>query len=346
MKKITLLILLSFGIGRAFLDKPDFSKVGMSGAQFLKIPTSARVVGMGGAFAAVANDISTLHVNPAGIMNISRMGFMVSGVRWVSDINFAYLGFATVQGYNAFGLQVSSITMGKMNKTTYEDPYGERSGTFGAHSEMVALSYGRQMTDKLNIGITAKVVHEAISNLSSTGIAFDLGTYYKTGFRSLRIAMSVNNFGTDMRFNGEDLKVPTIPPEWQEYYGYQGNPLPLLLESSPYSLPLYFRLGIAYDLLDKPKNKLTSALDLVHPNDGLEKLMVGLEYNYDKFFSLRTGYKLDPDRFYDKKSVLENFSAGFGVKFNAGAQLISLDYAFYNNGRLGLNHFFTLSYGF
>ncbi len=346
MKKLAILILVTFGLGRAFLDQPDFSKVGMSGAQFLKIPTSARVVGLGGAFTALANDLSTLNVNPAGILNVKRRGFMISEVRWISDINYAYMGFVIPMGYNSMGFQVSALTMGKMKKTTYEDPYGEYTGEFSAHSEMIGLTFGRQMTDKLNVGITAKIVHESISNLSASGFAFDLGTYYRTGFKSLRIGMAVHNFGTDMQFYGEDLKVPTVPSEWQDYYGYQGNPLPLLLETSPYRLPLYFRLGIAYDVVDAPKNKLTTALDLIHPNDGLEKLLLGTEYQYDRFFSLRAGYKLDPDRFYAKKSVLENLSAGFGVRFNLGNQLITLDYAFLNNGRLGLNHFVTLSYEF
>lgn len=346
MKRLFILILLTFGLGQAFLDQPGFSKVGMSGAQFLKIPTTARVVGLGGAFTAIANDLSTLDVNPAGITNIQRRGFTVSEIRWIADINYAYLGAAIPMGYNSVGFHVSVLTMGKMRKTTYEDPYGVNTSDFTAHSEMLGIIFGRKMTDKLSVGIAAKVVHEGISNLSATGIAFDLGTYYNTGFKSLRIAMTVHNYGTNMQFNGQDLKLPTIPSDWQTGYGYQGNPLPLLLESSPYSLPLYFRIGLAYDAVDAPKNKLTTALDLIHPNDGLEKVLIGAEYQYDKFFSLRAGYKLDPDRFYDKESALLGLSAGFGVKFNVGPQLVCLDYAFYNNGRLGLNHFFTISYGF
>ena len=346
MKKLAILILVTFGLGQAFLDQPEFSKVGMSGAQFLKIPTSARVVGLGGAFTAIANDLSTLNVNPAGITNIQRRAFTATEVRWIADINYAYMGIAVPMGYNAIGIHMSALTMGKIRKTTYDDPYGDNTSDFTAHSEMLGIIFGRKMTDKLSVGIEGKVVHEAISNLSATGIALDLGTYYNTGFKSLRIGMTVHNFGTDMQFNGQDLKVSTIPSDWQEEYGYQGNPLPLLLETSSYSLPLYFRLGIAYDFVNVPKNKLTGALDLIHPNDGLEKVLVGAEYEYDRFFYLRAGYKLDPDRFYDKKSALFSLSAGFGVKFNVGPQLISLDYAFYNNGRLGLNHFFTISYAF
>ncbi len=346
MKKLGILLFVFVGLGWSFLDQPDFSKVGMSGAQFLKIPTSARVLGMGGAFTAVANDISTISVNPAGVANLTRRGFMITEVRWIAGTNFAYLGVGIPQGYNAFAFQIAVLSMGKMRKTTYDDPYGEFTGTFSAHSEMLGLTYARKMTDKLNVGITAKLIQENISNLKATGYAIDLGTYYSTGFRSLRIAMAVHNYGSDMQFYGEDLKVPTIPPEWQEVYGYQGNPVPLLLETSPYSLPLYFSLGLAYDFLDMPKNKLTGAFDLIHPNDGLEKVLFGVEYQYDKYFALRAGYKLDPDRFYDKKSALENLSAGFGVKFPMGAQVLHLDYAFLNNGRLGFNHFFTLSYGF
>ena len=159
MKKLAILILVAVGLGQAFLDQPDFSKVGMSGAQFLKIPTSARVLGMGGAFTAVANDFSTINVNPAGIVNLNRNGFAVTEVRWIANTNYAYVGIGIPQGYNAFAVQIAALTMGKMRKTTYDDPYGDLSGTFSAHSEMIGLSYARKMTDKLNVGVTAKLIH-------------------------------------------------------------------------------------------------------------------------------------------------------------------------------------------
>ncbi len=344
MKRIAFVTLILFGAANAFLSKPDFSKVGSSGAAFLKIPTSARVVGLGGAYVALANDLSTLYINPAGVANIKRRGIVVSDVRWISDINYAYVGGVVPMKFGGMGFQIAVLTMGSIKKTTYDDPDGVYSGTFSANSAMVGLTYARAMTDKLNVGITAKYIHESISKMHSGGLAFDLGTYYNTGFKSLRIAMAVNNYGQNLQFTGEDLKLPTIPDYWQDSYDYKGGPLPLDLESAPYALPLSFRLGLAYDIMANAGNMLTSSLEILHPNDGAEKLSLGFEYTHSRMFFLRAGYKLDPDRFYDKKSAAEGISAGLGAKFNVGMNLIQLDYGFFNNGRLGFNHFFTIQY--
>ena len=346
MKKLTILLLVAVGLGQAFLDQPDFSKVGMSGAQFLKIPTSARIVGLGGAFVAVANDVSTVFVNPAGMRNINNTGFSVSEVNWIADINYTTLGFVKSTGYNSFGFQMSALTMGKIKRTTYTDPDGETSGDFSAYDIMLGGSYARSMTDKLDVGVTMKYVKEVISNMSASALAFDLGTYYKTGFRTLVIGMAMHNYSTAMQFQGQDLKVPDIPEQWVDSFAYNGGPLPLLLETSEYSMPLNFGIGVAYTFTPGAKTSILTTAEVVHPNDGLEKFMIGAEFTHNKMFSLRVGYKLDPDKFYDKKSSLENLAAGFGAKFNVGSAIFQFDYGFLNNGRLGYNHFFTVQYLF
>ena len=58
-----LLLLLSLNAEAATLN---------SGAAFLKIGTGARPEAMGGAYTALADDVSALHYNPAGLSSVLK----------------------------------------------------------------------------------------------------------------------------------------------------------------------------------------------------------------------------------------------------------------------------------
>ncbi|MCD6132662.1 MAG: PorV/PorQ family protein [Candidatus Hydrothermae bacterium] len=346
MVRKILATLLLIGIASAgLLEKPDFSKVGTSGAAFLKINTSARIQGLAGAFSAIANDVTGMTMNPAGLGNLTRPQVSINYTKWIADINYGYIAVGFPVKFGAFGIQAGMLSIGDMEETTLEEPEGT-GFTFSASSMVFGMTYARAMTDKLTFGITGKFIRESIKRESATGLAVDLGSYYRTGFKSLRIAMAINNFGTSMRFKGPDLDYPVIPSDWQDEWNYAGGPLPLSLKSSSYSLPLMFRLGIAYDFIDNGKNLLTGDFDLLHPNDGQEKFALGFEYTFDRIFSLRVGYKLDPDKYWDQESKIEGLSAGTGLKLRLPNALLNIDYAFVNNGKLGFNHFVTVGYSF
>ena len=50
----------------------EFTKVGLSGGQFLKIGVGARGTGMAGAFSAVSDDLSSIFWNSAGLADVKR----------------------------------------------------------------------------------------------------------------------------------------------------------------------------------------------------------------------------------------------------------------------------------
>ena len=54
------------------LATEPFAKVGTYSLQFLKIGVSARGIGMGGAFTAIADDASATYWNPAGMVDVTR----------------------------------------------------------------------------------------------------------------------------------------------------------------------------------------------------------------------------------------------------------------------------------
>ncbi len=54
----------------ASVEGQTLSKSGTTAAQFLKIGVGARAIGMGGAFAATADDITAMYWNPAGLARV------------------------------------------------------------------------------------------------------------------------------------------------------------------------------------------------------------------------------------------------------------------------------------
>ncbi len=348
MKKLLYTLLMVGLASAAFLEKPTFTKVGFTGASFLKVNTSARVQGLGGAFIAISDDINALSINPAGLKNVRETAALANYTDWIGDFTYSYLAYAMPVPYGAFGIQVGFMNYGSFEETTLDEPDGT-GAELSASSSFVGFSYARALTDKLGLGLTLKVIREAIARESASGFAIDLGTHYNTGFKNLRIAMSMQNFGADMSFKGPDLDIGSIPQDWVDYYNYGGSTLPTTFKTAPYKLPLVFRIGLASDLVDFAQHRLTVAFDVTHPNDGAEKVMAGIEYCFDKMLYLRGGYRLDPDRSYDEweeEKYTYGLSGGVGLKIGFGPSRIAVDYAVSDNGLLGLNHFVTLSYSF
>ena len=62
------------------------NRSGIVAEQFLKIPTDARIVGMGSAMVAIAEGVSSMTYNPSGIMSINGIGFTATHTPWFADI--------------------------------------------------------------------------------------------------------------------------------------------------------------------------------------------------------------------------------------------------------------------
>jgi len=323
-----------------------FNKVGTTGAAFLKIGVG-RATGMGDAFVAIADDPSASYYNVAGLSHVGR-SIQFNHVDWIADVNHDYLAVVLPTGFGTLGFSVTALTMGEIEQTTLDDPDSrarEDEGTgllFSASDFAAGVSYARIITDKLSFGFTGKVVQQSVWNMSAGAMGIDFGLHYNTGFRSLRIGATVQNFGTQLRYTGRELDysfgwTDSGPSQLNGSYRTDGNPLPTV-----------FRFGIAYDLIDASPSRLTVALDLAHPSDINEQINFGLEYGYNDLFYLRGGYVLNSDR--DYASALGNLtglSAGVGLKTKPSQTLsIGLDYSFGYREYVQPTHRVLLTLGF
>jgi hypothetical protein len=296
-------------------------RAGISTAQFLKIGVGGRATAMGDAFVAVANDVSALYWNPAGLTQFSENQVMFAHNQWVVDINHDFIGAVYhLDDENTFGASLTSLSMDEMKVTTEYAPFG--TGEYFGFSDLgISVSYSKKMTDQFSFGASVRYIEESLDKLKMRGVMIDLGTYYWTGLGSTRFAVAVTNFGNDLAPDGEVVLVGNrTNSEWQSF-----------------SPPTMFRIGFALEPYEDDEHKITTSIQLNHPNDNSENVSLGAEYVWNKMFFARAGYKINVDE--------QDFTFGAGVNVPVSIANISVDYAFANFTRLGSAHRFSITFG-
>lgn len=344
MKKICLLVFLAcFGLfTNQSIFAQAFAKVGTVGAQFLEIGVGARAIGMGEAFAAVADDATSIFWNPAGMTRVAEKAIFISHTDWVLDIrqeSVAYVQNLDLRG--SVGVFLSLFSLGEFDG---QNIYGQGE-TFTPQYFYGGVSYAKMLTDKFSFGVNLKGVRQDFdvqdnsnSNISAQNWAVDLGSLYNTGWKSLRIGMSVFHFGPELTPSGK-------------YDDFENNDLNPAREKEfkPYDLPLTFRVGLAMEVIEKEDRRLTVAFDWTHPNDNLEKVHLGGEFTLSDLLVLRGGYKLvsaEPSLITPKNYDHEGFNAGAGFLLSMGETKLNLDYGFADFNRLTDVHRVSVGYSF
>ena len=178
------------------------------------------------------------------------------------------------------------------------------------------------MTEQFSFGATVRYIEETLDKLKMRGVMIDLGTFYWTGLGTTRFAVAISNFGNELAPDGEVVLFGNRKKsEWQSF-----------------SPPTMFRIGFAMEPYQTETHRLTTSIQLNHPNDNSENVSTGIEYSWKEIFFARGGYKLNVDE--------QDFTFGAGVKVPVGIADVTFDYAFANFERLGSAHRFSLLLGF
>jgi hypothetical protein len=296
-------------------------KEGTSGAKFLNVGVGARAAAMADAYDPIASGPEAIFWNAAGLVNVENQGISVSDNEWIADTRMVAGSYARRFGFGTVGFMVQSLMYGTMEETTVKEPNGT-GREFSAMDMSVGAALGRRLTDRFSVGGTVKLVRLAFSDVEGVdpamGVAFDVGTQYMTGFRTLRMAIALQNLGPELQYGGtyEELQRNREEVELEEF--------------DSFSLPVVVRLGVAYD----PVESMTLCVNAAHPNDGDETLDFGGEWWPMKMVAIRGGYKLNYDE--------AKYTGGVGFKFSG----FRPDLSYTSMGRLGYSLKATLNYDF
>jgi len=329
-RKITILFFLfallpSWIYGQSLFPRLGEQRVGTAAMTFLKIGIGARAASMGGAFVSMANDASSLYWNPAGLVQIQSNEGLASHIQWPVGIQYEFAGFVyRLTPTLALGTSAGFLYSDDMEVTDEYHPAG--TGQYFSYSDfMGSLSFSIRMTDRFSFGATAKFAQENLADIEMHTFLFDLGTFYWTGYKSLRFAASMRNFGPNVRPPGTFSKRTASGSTVQRKY-------------TEFSPPTEFSLGAAMEIYQTPAHQVTASLQMNHPMDNAENAVLGGEYVFQKLFSLRGGYK------FNYGSAHLTFGAGAIIPL--GKVKLAIDYAYADFGRLSLAQQFSLSFKF
>lgn len=301
-RRFTALIVAAFLLGAAYpASAQRYQKIAQTGFQFLSVVPDARAAGLANSVNTILMGSASLFANPATMAEMEKtLDLTVSLNRWFADIrhNAVSLAFRPMNGqYGTFGFSALVVDYGEVIGTVVaenEQGYVE-TGIITPSAMAVGVGYAKQLSDRFSVGGQVKYTRQdlgpSIIPLTDTTttrvrnragvLAFDFGTRYKTGIKSLVFGMSIRNFSEEIKY---------------ARYGFQ--------------LPLVFTLGISMNILDfvtlpSVIDRFFLSIDATHYRSHPEEMRFGLEYGLLGISRLRVGYVIGSDR--------EKFAFGFGV---------------------------------
>ena len=185
---------------------------GTTSADILKIGVGARAIGMGEAYVAQADDVSSLYWNPAGLalMQERQASFMYDQMVQESKFQNANIGIPLENGGIGGGL--SYLSYGDIQGF---DLTGAPTGKQSAYSGVGTLGAG-WLGDQWSFGANLKGIQEKLADEKATGVAFDLGgimTYPQSVLGgTLRFGAALRNLGSGIKFEQQS---DPLPRDWK-----------------------------------------------------------------------------------------------------------------------------------
>ena len=157
---------------------------------YLQLLAGARPLGMGGAFTGLADDVTAVFFNPAGISALTDRQVMAMHVSASFDRQLNYLAFTAPnhKGDSGWGISYTRFSIDGIPETreaTPGVPTLNPDGTvtifslFDDVEDNLAVSYGWKMNDQLRLGATARIDHRDLFHKGADGFGMDFSALYQ-----------------------------------------------------------------------------------------------------------------------------------------------------------------------
>lgn len=280
---------------------------------FLNIPSSARIYGLGGInISSIDDDINSIDQNPALLGPEFDMQLGINYMRYIADANFAGVRFGTrASEHGAWAVGIQYFGYGEI---TGADEMGNLTGNFSPKDVNFSGTYSHDITDRLRGGIALKLLYSSYGEYTAFAVATDLGINYYDPERDLSLSAVIANLGGQVkRFDQAYDRLPVdLRLGWSQSFGS----LPIRFSITAWNLtkwklPYYDPGdGTASDGLTV-KESFGSNLfrHLVFAADFIpsEKFHIGIGYNY----------KTRTDMSTYSRNILSGFSIGAGMNLKS-----------------------------
>jgi hypothetical protein len=332
------MVIVSLAVNASASDWEIFRK-GTNANAFLLIGTDARTMALGGEGAGLLNS-SAIYWNPANALNNSKnqlqheVGNYLLGMD--HQISSVHIGLGSGQVLSA---TLNNLDMGQEEITTVLKPQGTDQ-YYSSQAMSLGLNYARSLTDRVSIGLQAKMIREQIWLERSQLFAWDIGLLYNERVAGFALGMAIQNIGALSQLEAGPRTTFTRRDD-------ETNPgsenVDALYDLKKFPLPLVFRMGLSKAIHFQSRGFFTPGL-LINMgfSEGLTTpfgASMGLEVSPVKALMLRAGYQFNRD--------LGELSAGIGlsIPLTQGTRLI-MDYAWIDMDYFGSVERYQLSLEF
>ncbi|MEW6620198.1 MAG: PorV/PorQ family protein [bacterium] len=284
-----------------------------AGAAFLKMDVGARPQALGGAYTALADDVTSIYWNPAGLARINQPEFNFMHNEWFEGINYEFVGVAYPVEDLTFATSVTYLYMDEIKEILRDTQgygngrYWETGKLFTAENMALSLAFAQAIEENLFMGVNFKYIYETIEDTSASGFAVDLGILTKPS-NKLGLGFVICNVGPKMKFIKDE-----------------------------FALPLTYRAGISYQL----GRNFNISFDIKKIKDEKIDFCAGIESWFGEWLALRFSGKTNSDNKLGKfKGLSTGMSAGCGFKLGNS---VLVDYAYAPYGDLGDTHKLSIS---
>ncbi len=323
-KKFFPVVLGLFLAGAAFAGETRTAKYAN---EFLSLGVGGRALGMGGAYAALATDVTAGYWNPAGLVNLEYPQIMLMHTeQFDRTIKYDYGSFAIPFGANrSLGLSLIRLGVDDIPVTRLQNPalplgavYVDDGGvtrinrpyifrTISDAEYALFLSYGVKRSERFSFGVNAKVLRKSVGDNSAWGLGFDVAALCRP-VGNLRLGLNFQDITTTVLAWNQGTR-EIIVPTLKAGLAY------------PVAIPMlngYMSPALDFDIRFEGRDY---AAQLAAGPVSVDTHL-GWEYQFQEVFSLRLG------------SDVGRFAAGAGINLPK----IQVDYAFIGHEDLGETH--------
>jgi hypothetical protein len=343
MKRIVLILLiLSFSVIETFGGGQN--RAGTAGAPELRIPVGARYLAMSGAPIANVTGLEAIYWNPAGLdFSPNSANALFSYRSYVADMSISQAAANGRLGdLGSIGISFRSFSIGDINVTTMDQPDGT-GGIFSPTYFVLGLTYSKQLTDRIGIGVNLNLINETIDRVSASGFAFDIGVQYRDLLEvpGLHLGVVVKNLGAPIKYSGNGLFYNVTDPTALR------GPTYLAVDAASAELPSEMAIGLSYQRKLDEENTISIAGTFQNNNYTYDDYKIGAEYSYKDIFFVRGGYLFSPQSTDAEPNIFSDYTLGLGVNLEKFSGLnIAVDYAYVPVKYFDGNHVLSISLGF
>lgn len=153
----------------------------------------SRPDGMAGAFTAVADDLSAIHYNPAGLVLVKKQEIALLYYPLYEAVSYGSVSYG--QPLLNFGTIGAALFMFSADGMEGYDTDGNQTSDFKNGQYKAALSYARKITDGFSAGANFDIYYSNMARFNYAGFGADIGVLYEP-FSFLRAGLIARNLIT------------------------------------------------------------------------------------------------------------------------------------------------------